>query len=181
VYGGRDCLVSSDPFLCTQLCLRFTEGCIGPLGMNWTGTKCNLQGQEDDTTAEFSVLRRVNLSSIPRREILNKENLLEPGPWNGKPHNNRKVAVLSRPQQPSFECEASFSIFVEINYPVKPIRHFWKNSKFWPIRWVNMLKGKPEKDTEKDTDMAYSRILYYINSAVNCAFFTVKPHFIYYL
>lgn len=140
-----------------------------------------MQGQEDDTTAEFSVLRRVNLSSIPRREILNKENLLEPGPWNGKPHNNRKVAVLSRPQQPSFECEASFSIFVEINYPVKPIRHFWKNSKFWPIRWVNMLKGKPEKDTEKDTDMAYSRILYYINSAVNCAFFTVKPHFIYYL
>jgi len=114
--------------------------------MNCTGTEFNLQDQEDDTDAEFSVLRRLHLSSIPRREILNKENLLEPGPWNGKPHNNCKVAVLSRPQQPSFECEASFSIFIEINYPVKPVRHFWKNLKFWHMRWVNKLKGKPEKD-----------------------------------
>jgi len=167
--------------------LRITEGCcIGPFGMNWTASEFDLQGQEDDTSEEFSVLRRVHLSSIPRREILNKENLLEPGPWNGKPHNNRKVAVLSRPQQPSFECEASFSIFVEINYPVKLLRHFWKNSKFWHIWWVNMWKGKPEKDTVLFffciwTDMAYSRILYYINSAVNYAFFTVKPHFKYYL
>ena len=114
MYSRRDCLVSSDPILCTQLRLRFTEGCIGPLGMNCTGTEFNLQGQEDDTSAEFSELRRVHLSSIPRREILNKENLLEPGPWNGKPHNHRQVAVLSQPQLPSFECEASFSIIIVI-------------------------------------------------------------------
>jgi hypothetical protein len=48
-----------------------------------------------------------------------------------------------------------------------------------------MLKGKPKKDTVLFlciwTDVAYSRIFYYINSAVNCAFFTAKPHFIYYL
>jgi hypothetical protein len=115
--------------------------------MTCTGTEFNFQGQEDDKNAEFSVSRKVHLSSIPRREILNKENLLEPGPWNGKPLNNRKVAVLSRPQQPSFECGASFSTFVEINYPVKPLGHIWKNSKFWHISWVNMLKDKPEKYT----------------------------------
>jgi hypothetical protein len=106
-----------------------------------------LQNQEDDTSAEFSELRGVQLSSIPRREILSKENLLEPGPWNGKPHNNRKVAVLSRPQQPSFECEAYLSVFAVINYPFKLFRHFWKNSRFWYIRWENMLKGNPEKYT----------------------------------
>jgi hypothetical protein len=47
------------------------------------------------------------------------------------------------------------------------------------MRWVNMLKGKPEKDAVLFlciwTDMVYSRIFYYINSAVNYAFFTVKP------
>jgi hypothetical protein len=48
-----------------------------------------------------------------------------------------------------------------------------------------MLKDKPEKYTVLFlciwTDMAYSRIFYYINFAMNCAFFTVKPHFKYYL
>jgi hypothetical protein len=95
-----------------------------------------LQDKEDDTGAEFSVFPRVHLPSIPRREVLNKENILKPGPWTGKPHKKNKAAVLlSRPQQPSFECEDSFSIFVEIDYTVKLLRHICKNPRFWLIKW----------------------------------------------
>lgn len=105
----------------------------------------NLQDKEDDTGAEFAVLRKVQLSSIPRKEILNKENFLEPGPWTGKPHKNKKAAVLlSQPQQPSFECKNSFSIFVEIDYLLKLLRHFWKNLKFWLIKWENICNSVSE-------------------------------------
>jgi hypothetical protein len=63
---------------------------------------------EDNIGTEFAVLRGVHLSSMPRREIINKENLLGPVPWTSKPRKMRTAAVpVSWPQRPSFECENS--------------------------------------------------------------------------
>jgi len=51
------------------------------------------------------------MSSVPRREILDKENMLDPGPWTSKPHKGHTAAVpVSRPQQPPFKCDNPFCL-----------------------------------------------------------------------
>jgi hypothetical protein len=49
------------------------------------------------------------MSGVPQRDILTKENTLNAGPWNSRPHRTHKAAVpVSRPQEPPFECEIPF-------------------------------------------------------------------------
>jgi hypothetical protein len=69
----------------------------------------DLQEEADVIGTEFAVSEGCYLSSVPKRDILNKENSLDPGPWTGKPRKVRTAAVpVSLPQQPSFECENTF-------------------------------------------------------------------------
>jgi hypothetical protein len=69
----------------------------------------DFKNSEDNLRAEFEEMGEVHLSGVPQRDILTKENTLNPGPWNSKPHRTHKTAVpLSRPQEPSFECENLF-------------------------------------------------------------------------
>ncbi|KDR13274.1 Mitotic checkpoint serine/threonine-protein kinase BUB1 [Zootermopsis nevadensis] len=65
---------------------------------------------EDNIGIEFAVLEE-HLSSIPRREIINKENSLEPGPWTKKYRKMRTAAAsVSRP---------SFELHQDEEIPVK--------------------------------------------------------------
>jgi hypothetical protein len=64
------------------------------------------QDEEDNIGTEFAFVEGVHLPSIPQREIVNKENLIHPGPWTSKPRKMHMAAIpVSRLQQPSFECE----------------------------------------------------------------------------
>ncbi|XP_069677495.1 uncharacterized protein [Periplaneta americana] len=100
--------------------------------------------EEDNTeNSEFEVVGRNHMPTVPRRDVINKENTLEPGPWNKKfrklhTSTTATAATHFRPQHPSFELHEDEEVQV----------------KSVPVKVCNALKPRKLDDSEFNIPMA---------------------------